>query len=209
MGVGGSATTDGGLGALEALQPRTGCAASSCVVACDVRTRFVDAAEVFGAAEGRDRRRRSSCCAAASSGSAQVYRGAYGVDVTRARGRGRGRRAGRRPGGRRRATWCAASTSSPTSIDLDERLEGADLVVTGEGFLDEQSFDGKVVGGVVALAAAARGAGAGRRRGGASRPGARVTPSRSPDRFGGERSRLDTLACIEEVVTDRLAGVRC
>ena len=39
-------------------------------------------------------------------------------------------------------------------VDLDEALEGADLVVTGEGFLDEESFDGKVVGGVAALAAA-------------------------------------------------------
>ena len=26
------------------------------------------------------------------------------------------------------------------------------------------------------------------------------------ERFGGERSRLDTLACIEEVVTDHLRG---
>ena len=39
-------------------------------------------------------------------------------------------------------------------VDLDERIEGADLVITGEGFLDEQSFEGKVVGGVAALAAA-------------------------------------------------------
>ena len=37
-------------------------------------------------------------------------------------------------------------------VRLDERLEGADLVITGEGFLDEQSFEGKVVGGVAALA---------------------------------------------------------
>jgi len=36
---------------------------------------------------------------------------------------------------------------------LDDVLEDADLVVTGEGFLDEQSFDGKVVGGVLEWAA--------------------------------------------------------
>ena len=38
-------------------------------------------------------------------------------------------------------------------LGLDERIEGADLVVTGEGFLDAESFDGKVVGGVAQLAA--------------------------------------------------------
>ncbi|MGH1489709.1 MAG: glycerate kinase, partial [Acidimicrobiales bacterium] len=31
---------------------------------------------------------------------------------------------------------------------LDEHLERAELVITGEGFLDEGSFNGKVVGGV-------------------------------------------------------------
>lgn len=36
-----------------------------------------------------------------------------------------------------------------------ERLHGADLVVTGEGTLDEQSLRGKVAGGVLAAAAAA------------------------------------------------------
>ena len=37
-------------------------------------------------------------------------------------------------------------------IELAERMEQADLVVTGEGLLDEESFHGKAVGGVVALA---------------------------------------------------------
>ena len=32
-------------------------------------------------------------------------------------------------------------------------MERADLVITGEGLLDEESFHGKAVGGVVALAA--------------------------------------------------------
>jgi glycerate kinase len=38
------------------------------------------------------------------------------------------------------------------ALSLAERVEGADLVVTGEGFLDAQSFAGKAVGGVVELA---------------------------------------------------------
>jgi glycerate kinase len=36
---------------------------------------------------------------------------------------------------------------------LDRALEGADLVVTGEGRLDRTSFEGKVVGGVLEWAA--------------------------------------------------------
>ncbi len=34
-------------------------------------------------------------------------------------------------------------------VELDDRIEEADLVVTGEGFLDAASFAGKVVGGIV------------------------------------------------------------
>jgi len=38
------------------------------------------------------------------------------------------------------------------AIDLEDRVAPADLVVTGEGFLDGQSFEGKAVGGVVEVA---------------------------------------------------------
>jgi glycerate kinase len=38
-------------------------------------------------------------------------------------------------------------------LDLYDHLDGADLVITGEGRLDAASFAGKVVGGVVGLAA--------------------------------------------------------
>ena len=40
-------------------------------------------------------------------------------------------------------------------LDLYDHLDGADLVITGEGRLDATSFAGKVVGGVTALAAEA------------------------------------------------------
>ena len=38
-------------------------------------------------------------------------------------------------------------------LDLHDRIRRADVVVTGEGYLDEQSFEGKVVGNLVTLAA--------------------------------------------------------
>ena len=37
-------------------------------------------------------------------------------------------------------------------LGLYEAVEGADLVITGEGHLDRQSFEGKVVGGVAGVA---------------------------------------------------------
>ena len=40
-------------------------------------------------------------------------------------------------------------------VELADRIAAADAVVTGEGYLDRQSLDGKVVGGVCEVAAAA------------------------------------------------------
>src|SRR5262249_24734143 len=50
VGVGGSATTDGGLAAVETLGWSTG--AVPVTVACDVSTRFLDAARVFAPQKG-------------------------------------------------------------------------------------------------------------------------------------------------------------
>ena len=53
LGSGGSASTDGGLGALEALDSAGGLGEAEVLVACDVLTSFVDAASQFAPAEGR------------------------------------------------------------------------------------------------------------------------------------------------------------
>ena len=52
VGLGGSATTDGGLGAVEALPSPARLRTVELEVACDVRTRFVDAAAVFAPQKG-------------------------------------------------------------------------------------------------------------------------------------------------------------
>jgi len=202
VGVGGSATTDGGLGALRALEPAPRLRGVDLRVACDVRLPFVAAAEVFGPQKGASpaqvellRRRLERL--------AQIYLEEYEVDVTDLEGAGAA-------GGLAGGLAALGAHLEPgfdlvaDAVDLDERLEGCDLAVTGEGYLDEQSFDGKVVGGVVALAAEL------------GVPVLVVAGEVIEDlpegleavslteRFGGERSRLDTLTCIEEVVTDRL-----
>lgn len=153
VALGGSATTDGGLGALRALWPVHRLRGVELVAACDVRTRFVDAAEVFAPQKGASgaqvsflRRRLERL--------ADLYRDEYGVDVRDLPGSG----AAGGLGGALAAVGAELVSGFEVvaeEVRLVEHIERADLVVTGEGFLDEQSFDGKVVGGVVELARAA------------------------------------------------------
>ena len=91
-------------------------------------------------------------------------------------------------------------------VHLDERMDGADLVVTAEGFLDAMSFEGKVVGGVVGLAEALGVRAVAIAGQVFDDAGARVEAISLVDRFGEERSRVATLACIQEVMHDVLAG---
>lgn len=150
VGVGGSATTDGGLGALRAMHPLQRLRGVRIEVACDVRLGFVDAARVFGPQKGASptqvellERRLERLV--------QVYREEHGLDVSELEGAGAA-------GGLAGGLACAGAELRggfelvAERLDLDELVEAADLVVTGEGFLDEESFDGKVVGGVVELA---------------------------------------------------------
>jgi glycerate kinase len=203
VGVGGSATTDGGLGALRALYPPQRLRAIQLIVACDVRTSFVDAAPIFAPQKGASaaqvellRRRLERL--------AQVYLEDYGVDVSELPGAGA---AGGLAGG-----LAAIGAVLEAGVDLvaDELglldcMEEADLVVTGEGFLDEQSFEGKVVGGVVG-AAEELGVPVLVVAGQVFDEVADRVPSVSlVDRFGDDRARADTCACVEEVVAERLA----
>jgi glycerate kinase len=150
VGVGGSASTDGGWGAVQALQPVQRLRGLDLVVACDVRTAFLDAAEVFAPQKGATvaqvellRRRLVRL--------AQVYEQERGVDVTTIVGAGA---AGGLAGG---LASVGASLVDGFEVVADacglyELIEESDLVVTGEGQLDQTSFDGKVVGGVVEMA---------------------------------------------------------
>jgi glycerate kinase len=85
---------------------------------------------------------------------AEVYRERTGVDVTELEGAGA---AGGLAGG-----LAAIGAQLEPGFEVvarasgfDDALDGADVVVTGEGRLDATSFEGKVVGGVVEWAAEA------------------------------------------------------
>jgi len=202
VAVGGSATTDGGLGAIRALYPAR-LAGISLVVACDVRINFTDAAERFGPQKGASpsqveflRRRLERLV--------QVYRDDYGVDVSELEGAGA---AGGLAGGLAAigATLVSGFDLVAEECELFDDIERADLVVTGEGFVDAESFDGKVVGGIVE---------------GCEELGVptfvvageifdgiaeHVDGVSLVERYGDERARTDTLACIESVVGERLS----
>jgi glycerate 2-kinase len=204
VAVGGSATTDGGLGALRALYPLQRLRGIELVVACDVRTRFVDAAAVFGPQKGatpaqvRLLTRRLERLAG-------VYLHDHGVDVADLEGSGAA-------GGLAGGLAAAGARLEPgfdvvaEETELYDRMEHADLVITGEGFLDAESFEGKTVGGVAGLAAALAIpvlAVAGDCFDGADQL---IDAVSLVERFGDERARADTLACIAEAVTDAVAG---
>jgi glycerate kinase len=149
VGVGGSATTDGGLGAVDALG--WSLAGHEVTVACDVSTAFLDAATVYGPQKGATSA-QVSLLTRRLSRLAEEYRDRTGVDVTALEGGGA---AGGLAGG-----LAAIGARLEPGFDvvaraagLDHALDGADLVVTGEGRLDPTSFEGKVVGGVLEWAA--------------------------------------------------------
>jgi glycerate kinase len=204
VGVGGSATTDGGQGCLEVLEPHSRLRGVELVVACDVGTTFVDAAAVFAPQKGASPA-QVALLTRRLERLAQVYAEQFGVDVRTIPGSGA---AGGLAGGLAAlgATLVPGFEVVADAIDLAERMEHADLVVAGEGFLDEQSFKGKAVGGVVMLAAEV-GAPVLVVTGDAD---AGAVPAAVPtvslvDRFGRDRAMTDTLACIEEVVAGHLA----
>jgi glycerate 2-kinase len=207
VGVGGSATTDGGLGALRALYPLPRLRGVELVVACDVRTTFVDAARVFAPQKGASPAQVEFLTRRLES-LAQAYENEYGVDVRDIPGGGA---AGGLAGGL--ATIGATLTPGfdvvADEVQLYDRLEGADLVVTAEGHLDAQSFDGKVVGGVAELAREAGvdvlavvGAADGDALDLAAAHG--ITVVSITDRYGEEVAHADAARCIEAVVAERL-----
>ncbi len=200
VAVGGSASTDGGLGCLNALRPRGRLAGVDLVVAYDVTTTFVGAAAEFAPQKGATPA-QVALLGRRLERLAQVYLDEYGVDVRSIPGAGA---AGGLAGGLAAvgATLLPGFDFVADTIELAERIEGADLVVTGEGFLDEHSFDGKAVGGVVELAEEA---------GvpvlvvvGEAFDSGPVPAVSLVERFGRTRAFEDTLACVEEAVSAHL-----
>jgi glycerate kinase len=149
VGVGGTATMDGGAGAIDALRREGGVPASArLVVLCDVRTPFEDAARLFGPQKGAtpDQVRRLTDrlhkLARRFGG-----RDPRGVPLTGA------------AGGLSGGLWAEfgaelvpGASHVLDAIGFEPRLRRARAVVTGEGRLDEQSLAGKALSEVATRA---------------------------------------------------------
>jgi glycerate 2-kinase len=139
--VGGSATTDGGSGALAALAD-AGVTVEMDLL-CDVRTPFEDAARVFAPQKGADAALVRKLTQRLERQAAQMRRDPRGEPMT-----GCG-------GGLSGALWSeygARLHDGPAfvlgALGFDERMRAAAFVVTGEGRIDEQTLQGKLVGEV-------------------------------------------------------------
>ncbi len=202
--LGGSATTDGGLGALVAISTPARLRAVDFLVACDVDTTFTDAAKVFAPQKGASRAQVALLTNRLEQ-LAQRYANDYGVDVRNIPGSGAA-------GGLAGALAALGATLMPgfdivaEEVGFDEALHKADLVITGEGLLDDTSFTGKVVGGVNDYAQEA------------NVPvhaivghidpdmlpalRSQVTATNLTEKFGADMSMQQVLRCIEETARD-------
>jgi glycerate 2-kinase len=141
LGVGGSATTDGGAGALEAIEEHGGIGGARVVVLCDVRTPFGQAPAVFGPQKGADPAMVRRLEARLDELAARLPRDPRGVPMTGA--------AGGLSGGLWAAHGAVLEPGAPWILDalgFDARMRAARAVVTGEGKLNEQTLEGKLVG---------------------------------------------------------------
>ena len=145
--VGGSATTDGGEGALQAIDEGGGLRGARLVVLCDVRTPFERAAEVYGPQKGAD--------PAAVRRLTERLHALAGQWPRDPRTRPMTGGAGGLSGGLWAALGAELVPGAGFVLDalrFDARLKEAGAVVTGEGKLDEQSLQGKAVGEVATRA---------------------------------------------------------
>jgi glycerate 2-kinase len=139
--VGGSATSDGGAGALEALEEAG--VRPDLEVLCDVRTVYEKAPSVFGPQKGADPELVKRLERRLDELAEQLPRDPRGVSMTGAAG---GLSGGLWGGLGARLVPGAAYVLD--AIGFDAAMKGSAFVVTGEGRLDSQTLEGKIVGEV-------------------------------------------------------------
>jgi glycerate 2-kinase len=150
VAAGGSATTDGGAGAIQAIEAAGGLRGAELIVLADVNTPFERAAEVFGPQKGADRSAVERLTARLQRQAEELPRDPRGVRMSGA--------AGGLSGGlwaRYDATIVPGARWILDAIAFDERLDRAAAVITGEGRIDSTTFEGKAVFEIAARCARA------------------------------------------------------
>jgi glycerate kinase len=208
--LGGSATTDGGLGAIKAIGTPARLLAVDFLVACDVDTLFTDAAKVFAPQKGATPAQVGMLTGRLEQ-LAQRYERDYGINVARIPGSGA---AGGLAGG-----LAALGAKLIPGFDIvaeengfDEAVKEHDIVITGEGLLDDTSFDGKVVGSVLDYAQDAK------KRTLAivgdideamdASLRAEIETISITEMFGADMALQQVLRCVEDATTDVLKKLR-
>jgi glycerate 2-kinase len=198
LGVGGSATTDGGAGALEAIEEHGGLAGARLVVLTDVRTPFERAPAVFGPQKGADPGMVARLEERLDELAARLPRDPRGVPMTGA--------AGGLAGGLWAVHGAVLEPGAPWVLDalgFDARMRASRCVIVGEGRLDEQTLQGKIAG---EIGTRARQAGV---------PAHAIVGEDSLDGFGKrmidlqvvlEASTIEELEAAGETLGRRLAG---
>ncbi len=150
VAAGGSATSDGGLGAIEALRASGGPRGARLEVLCDVRTPFEDAARVFGPQKGADAAAVERLSDRLQRLAADLPRDPRGVPMTGC------------AGGLSGGLWAAFDAGLRSGADyvlglleFERRLGEADAAISGEGALDAQSLEGKALGSIGSICARA------------------------------------------------------
>lgn len=145
VAAGGSATTDGGAGAVGAINDNGGLRGARITVLSDVTTTFLEAARVFGPQKGADPASITLLEARLNRLSIEYPRNPDGVARTGA--------AGGLSGGLW-ANFGAALVSGADAVldaaDFDQHLQSAAAVVVGEGRLDSQTGQGKIISAILA-----------------------------------------------------------
>lgn len=148
IAVGGSATNDGGRGALEAIAESGGVPSTTLVCLCDVETTWELATRTFGPQKGAGR---------AELDGLEERLDRFALELPKdPRGVVRGGAAGGLAGG----LWAALGAELVSgaayvcdALRVDARIADADLVVGGEGRLDETTLHGKVLAELAARSA--------------------------------------------------------
>jgi glycerate kinase len=150
VAVGGSATVDGGRGALSAIADHGGLRDARLVVLADVLTPWERCAEIYGPQKGADPDMVARLSARLDAYAAELPRDPRGLAMTGC------------AGGLSGGLWAGAGAELRPGagyvldvLGFDERLRGAAAVVVGEGRIDNQSALGKIVGEIATRARAA------------------------------------------------------
>ncbi|MEU0511745.1 glycerate kinase [Amycolatopsis sp. NPDC006125] len=143
VAAGGSATSDGGAGALRAIRAAGGLPVPVTVLT-DVTTPYRDAARVFGPQKGADPAQVEVLTSRLRAVASALPRDPWDVPGTGA------------AGGFAGAMWAFGASLVPgagyvlDALNFDAQVASAQAVVVGEGRLDGQSTQGKIVSAVLA-----------------------------------------------------------